>query len=450
MSRPGATEAGATEPRAPRVTEPGVTEPGVTEPGVTEPGVTEPARSRRRPRPKLRAPAPTVRLRLTALYGTVFLITGAALLTVGYLVVRDNLRTHHSLRVELRRLGINPVRGEFGFPDGSPEAKIIHTVEDQILGGALHRLLFEYSAALVVMTAISVIIGWLLAGRALAPLRRITATARRVSGENLGERIALGGPADELRELADTFDGMLGRLDGAFASQRHFVASASHELRTPLAIMRTEVDVALGDPSASPSELRQMAETVREMVDRSEQLIASLLVLARSEAAMLHEERVDVAVLAGDCITDLRARAAEARVQIQDDLQPAWAMGDPSLLERLIANLLDNGIHHNERGGYLRVRTRTRDGHVILTVVNGGRRIEPAIVEELAEPFRRLDRSLTGFGLGLSIVRSVAEAHHGTTSLRAPAGGGLEVRVELPAAPARAHSADPQAALTRS
>ena len=165
--------------------------------------------------------------------------------------MRTNLRTHHSLRAELIRLGIRPVRGEFGFPPGSATGKLIHTVQSQILGGALHRLLIEYAVALVAMTAISVVIGWLLAGRALAPLREITATARRVSGENLGERIDLPGPADELRELADTFDGMLARLDGAFASQRHFVANASHELRTPLAIMRTEVDVALADPDAS-------------------------------------------------------------------------------------------------------------------------------------------------------------------------------------------------------
>ena len=209
-----------------------------------------------------RLPAHTIRLRLTALYGTVFLITGAALLTLGYVFVRTNLRTHHSLRAELHRLGISPARGEFGFPPGSPTGKLIHTVQDQILGGALHRLLLEYIGALLLMTAASVLIGWLLAGRALAPLRDITATARRVSGENLGERIDLKGPEDELKELADTFDGMLTRLDAAFASQRHFVASASHELRTPLAIMRTEIDVALADPDASVGELRDMGDAL--------------------------------------------------------------------------------------------------------------------------------------------------------------------------------------------
>jgi hypothetical protein len=418
-----------------------------------------------RPARQRRTPAPTIRLRLTALYGTVFLITGAALLTVGYVFVRNNLRTHHSLRSELLRLGIRPTRGEFGFPPGSPTGKLIHAVQNQILGGALHRLLIEYAVALVVMTALSVLIGWLLAGRALAPLRDITATARRVSGENLGERIDLPGPADELRELADTFDGMLARLDSAFASQRHFVANASHELRTPLAIMRTEVDVALADPDASTEELRAMGEAIRDTVDRCERLIASLLLLARSEAATGQEEPVDIAALTADCITDLWARAQEAQIEVRDDLQPAWTSGHPGLLERLIANLVDNAIRHNVPGGYLQVQTRT-DGDVVeLVVANGGEQIDPARVAELSEPFRRLDRSVRGFGLGLSIVRSIAEAHRGVAQLSAPAAGGLEVRVALPRlvgpstrpwpadavrAPQGALSADPQSPLTQS
>ncbi|MGI8711911.1 MAG: sensor histidine kinase [Solirubrobacteraceae bacterium] len=381
----------------------------------------------------LGAPARTIRFRLTALYTTVYLISGAALLTIGYLLVRSNLRSRQSLRAALERHGLHPVvRGALGFPAGSPQAKLVHVVEQQILSGALHRLLFEYIGALLAMTVISVVTGWLLAGRALAPLRAITATARRVSGENLGERIALSGPADELRELADTFDGMLTRLDGAFASQRHFVANASHELRTPLAIMRTEVDVALADPDASTGELRAMGEAIRETVDRCERLISSLLLLARSEATTGHEEPVDVAALVGDCVTDLRARADEAHVEVSTDLRPAWTDADPGLLERLIANLLDNGIHHNQPGGVLSVQTRVRDCRVHLVVANGGPPLHQATVQELTEPFRRLTRSGSGFGLGLSIVRSVAEAQGGSVVLTAPASGGLVVRVELP------------------
>ena len=246
------------------------------------------------------------------------------------------------------------------------------------------------------MTLVAVATGYLLAGRALRPLRAITATAQRVSGENLGERIALQGPADELRELADTFDGMLGRLDGAFASQRHFVANASHELRTPLAIMRTEVDVALADPDASRAELREMGEAVRDTVDRCERLIASLLTLARREAVAGRGEPVDLAALAGDCITDLRARAHEAGVSVADDLAPAWTQAEPALAERLVANLLDNAIRHNVPGGFVEVSTRTIGDRVQLRVVNGGERIDPAEAAGLTEPFRRRNRAVSG------------------------------------------------------
>ncbi|HEY3725998.1 MAG TPA: HAMP domain-containing sensor histidine kinase [Solirubrobacteraceae bacterium] len=386
----------------------------------------------------LRSPAPTIRLRLTLLYGGVFLVTGVVLLTVGYLLVRSNLTQHHALTSKLQRLGLS-VKGDhllsraLGFAPGSPELKLARAVQQQIENDALNRLFWEYVGALLATTLVAVGTGWWLAGRALRPLRAITATARRVSGENLGERIALRGPADELRELANTFDGMLARLDGAFASQRRFVANASHELRTPLAIMRTEVDVALADPDASRGELRAMGEAVRETVDRCEQLISSLLVLARSEASAGPEEAIDIAVLAGDCITDLRVRAREARVRVRDDLDPAWTTGEPALLERMVANLLDNGIHHNEPGGFLDVSTRMQGGRVLLNVSNGGPVIDPADAEQLTQPFRRLDRSGGGFGLGLSIVRSVAEAHGGTTEVSARRDGGLEVLVSLPA-----------------
>jgi signal transduction histidine kinase len=392
-------------------------------------------------------PARTIRLRLTALYTSVYLVTGTILLTIGFLLVRKNLHSHHSLRAALARHGLHPmIGGSLGFPPGSPEAKVAHVVQQQIVNGALHRLLLEYVVGLIVMTAIAVFTGWLLAGRALAPLREITATARRVSGENLGERIALTGPSDELRELADTFDGMLGRLDAAFASQRYFVANASHELRTPLAIMRTEVDVALADPDASEADLRAMGDAVLESVDRCERLIASLLVLARSQATTGHEERVDVAALVGDIVTDLRAQADEAQISVRTTLRPAAVDADPGLLERLVANLVDNGIHHNVPGGFLTVSTTVDERRVRLVVANGGARIEAAEVEALTDPFRRLTRTGSGFGLGLSIVRSVAEAHGGTVSLTAPQTGGLVVTVDLPRpraiAPPRPSSAE--------
>jgi signal transduction histidine kinase len=409
----------------------------------------QPRRDRLRPpgtRLRIDGPAPTIRLRLTVLYGLVFLITGAVLLTIGYALVRHNLDARADFRAQLQKLGLAPPAGSpfFGrqllFAPGSPEASVADAVRSQLRNDALHRLVIEYVLALGAMTMVSVAAGWLLAGRALRPLRDITATARRVSGENLGERIGLVGPADELKELADTFDGMLGRLDAAFASQRHFVANASHELRTPLAIMRTEVDVALADPDASRLELRSMGEAVRETVDRCERLIEGLLVLARSEAATGRDDIVDLAALAGDCITDLRARAQDAEIEVSTDLFPALTRGEPALLERMIANLIDNGIRHNEPHGHLVVATRVDGETVRLSVRNGGPVIDPADARTLTEPFRRLDRSFGGFGLGLSIVRTVAEAHRGSLEVLAPETGGLEVRVTLPS---HARRADP-------
>ncbi len=399
--------------------------------------------------------APTIHLRLALLYGAVFLVTGAVLLTIGFLLVRGGLQNHHQLTDVARRLGRRQTSGDrllsraLGFPPGSPQLKLAREIQHQLVNDDLHRLFVEYLVALLAVTMASVITGYLLAGRALRPLRDITATARRVSGENLGERIALEGPADELRELADTFDGMLARLDAAFASQRHFVANASHELRTPLAIIRTEVDVTLADPEANVDELRSMGEAVRETVDRCERLISGLLMLARSEASTGRGEAVDIGALAGDCITDLRARAHEARVDVRDHLEPAWTLGEPALIERLVANLLDNGIHHNEPGGFLEVTTRRDNGNVQLQVSNGGPRIDPSDVEHLTQPFRRLDRSVHGFGLGLSIVRSVAEAHGGGMTITAREQGGLDVLVELPAAPIP-HVARGQRALSKS
>jgi signal transduction histidine kinase len=387
-------------------------------------------------RAAFRLPAPTIRLRMAALYGLVFLVTGVVLLTIGYELVHHNLNAPQDYRNELRKLGLAPPpfgHPTFEFGPGSTGARLANAVRAQLRADALHRLLIEYAVALGAMTIVSVVAGWLLAGRMLRPLRAITATARRVSGENLGERIGLKGPNDELKELADTFDGMLARLDGAFASQRHFVANASHELRTPLAIMRTEVDVSLADPDASTDDLRRMGDAVRETVDRCERLIEGLLMLARSEAATGREEPADLAGLAADCVTDLRARAEEAHVRVRDDLEPAWTRGEPALLERMIANLIDNGIRHNEDDGYLSVSTRTEDQRVHLIVANSGPVIDPADAETLTEPFRRLARVAGGFGLGLSIVRSVVDAHGGTLEVIAPPSGGLEIHVVLPA-----------------
>jgi signal transduction histidine kinase len=344
---------------------------------------------------KFRARA--IRIRLTLTYGVVFLLTGAVMLTVGYLLVRHNLHVRHSLRANARKLAFEQLHPRLHLPAGAAtgDNSALRAAEAagyaQAASDALHRLLIEYVAALAAMTAVSVVAGWIMAGRALAP------------------------------------------LDRAFESQRQFVANASHELRTPLAIMRTELDVTLADPDSGVEDLRSMGEAVRETIDRSEGLIAALLTLARSEMVSAREDPIDLAPLAAGCVSAFRAAADAAGLQIEAELAPAAVRGDRPLLERMLANLVDNGIRHNVSGGRLRVATRTVGGEAELVVSNGGSVIDQEQVRTLTEPFRRLTRTPGGYGVGLSIVRSVAEAHHGSLRVSAPATGGLEVRVRLPA-----------------
>jgi signal transduction histidine kinase len=395
----------------------------------------------------------TIRMRLTLIYGSVFLIVGVVALGLGYLLIRHNVIAHTQSIKETEEKFRSILRMDFRHHHhGHPAARgpkqhgepYITKVAATLAGisyhnaanNTLHKLLRELIAALFAMILVSVVTGWIVAGRALEPLREITAAARRVSGENLGERIDLQGPNDELKELADTFDAMLERLDQTFASQRHFVANASHELRTPLAIMRTEIDVTLADPDSTAEDLRQMGEAVRETIDRGEALVSALLQLARSEAITGHEELVDMAEMAGDVITDLHHRAEAANVKIITDLRPAVAFGESALLERVLTNLIDNGIRHNHEGGsmWVTTRTRKREPMIEIAVKSDGAELDSEQVPALTEPFRRISRTAGGFGLGLSIVKSVAAAHGGTIELEARPEGGLEVKVELPSA----------------
>ena len=276
------------------------------------------------------------------------------------------------------------------------------------------------------MTGVSVALGWWMAGRALAPLREITATARRVSGENLGERIALQGPDDELKELADTFDGMLMRLDSAFASQKHFVANASHELRTPLAIMRTEVDVALADPHASVARAAGDGRG-RARDDRSQRVADRGAAVPRAQRG---RARARGAGRPGGAGGRLHHRSASrSRGRRDHDHDDARTGGGARRLPRCSSacsrNLVENGIRHNQPGGELSVATSTVDGMAEVLVGNGGAVIDPAEVQSLTEPFRRLSRTAGGFGLGLSIVRSVARCTAARVELSAPPEGGL-------------------------
>jgi signal transduction histidine kinase len=287
------------------------------------------------------------------------------------------------------------------------------------------------------MALVSVGLGWLVAGRALRPLSAITATARRLEGSTLHERINLQGPQDELKELADTFDQMLDRLHAAFETQRRFVANASHELRTPLAIARTEVDVALADPATGPAELRAMAGRVLEANQRSERLIEGLLTLARSERQLRAAEPLDLALAAADALAAAAPEVGRLGLRVSQVLGAAPVAGDRALLERLVANLVENAVRHNHRGGWVEVDTGRTGSVAVVRVANGGPPVPPDQVAALFEPFRRLEADRTGSGrgagLGLSIVRSVATAHGGRATALARPDGGLEVSVELPA-----------------
>jgi len=397
-------------------------------------------------------PKASVRLQLTLLYGGLFLLAGAALLAVNYALVRSRFTL--PFHVEVSAPGTQPPvgagpgqgaglllitrAGEGDVIASAPSPGALEAVRGKLQAAALSQLLTQSGIALGLMALVSVGLGWLVAGRVLRPLQAITATARRLEGSNLHERINLQGPEDELKELADTFDQMLARLDAAFETQRRFVANASHELRTPLAITRTEVDVALADRDASPAELRAMAERVRDASQRSERLIEGLLTLARSERQLRAGEPADLSLAAADALSVARPEAERLGLRVSSVLGGAPVAGDRALLERLVANLVENAVRHNVAGGWLEVDTGLAGGRAVARVANGGRPIPPEQVAGLFEPFRRLGGDRTGSdrsaGLGLSIVRSVAAAHGGTASARAIPGGGLEVTVEVPAA----------------
>jgi signal transduction histidine kinase len=305
------------------------------------------------------------------------------------------------------------------------------------------REFLEYSlAGLGVTTLLAGALGWAVAGQVLRPLRAITEAARAASQENLDQRLALTGPPDELKELADTFDGMLARLDAAFASQRRFVANASHELRTPLTEMRTLIDVTMAKPARSVRQLESVVAGVRAAVDKSEELIEALLTLARSDRGVGATEVVDLPTAVEDAADLLGPAAAAAQVKIETALGDARAAGDRVLLERLVTNLLDNAIRYNVPGGWVQATTGRQADGVHLTVANSGQPIPADQVPGLFEPFRRLGPRTgtgTGSGLGLSIVQSVVTAHGGQLTAQARPDGGLKIEITLPAAgpPAR-------------
>jgi signal transduction histidine kinase len=382
---------------------------------MTAPGTRRPGRRM--------LPRRSVRARLTVLYSALFLLSGAVLLAIT-----------GGVGASVSSVGRANSAGQGSTQPPQPEAA-------HVQAAVSHALIVGSAVALGIMTVVSLVLGWIVAGRVLRPLRVMTAATQRISEDNLHERLAMPGPGDELKDLADTIDGLLERLEGAFAAQRRFVANASHELRTPLTTMRACVDVAVAKPEPVPAQTIALAGRLRTELDRVDQLLDGFLVLARAQhgdlpgQATLSLEYVVSAALA------VRAEAIAARkltVHHASGGDGTWVRGSQALLCRMVDNVIDNAIRHNTDGGWISVATGSEGPLARLVVETGGDVLDPQQVGQLAQPFRRLRADRTGSddgaGLGLSIVAAIASAHRGTLDLQARPGGGLRVAVTLPLA----------------
>ena len=420
-------------------------------------------RSRRqlRGRRRLRFPRYTIRLRLAVLYGGVFMILGTLLLAIIFLTVRSS--SHGEIvsaegataRIVERHVHAEPSGSTLTTIRETPASARAHqlgAVAVNVNNSDLHHLLTWSVIALAIMVLASMALGWVLAGRVLRPLQTITATARAISVSNLHQRLALDGPNDELRELGDTFDELLGRLEASFEAQRQFVANASHELRTPLTLERAIIEVTLADPATNETSLRAACERVLAIGDQQEHTIEALLTLARSERGVERRAPLQLDVITGKLIAESREALERSGLRFDAKLSDAATTGDPRLIERLVANLLDNAIHHNAPHGWVLVTTAADGQQAVLSVANSGPVIRPEEAELLTQPFRRHGTQRTAHGddhgLGLSIVSAIATAHGATLSVLPQAAGGLRVEVRFPVASAtfdpRVTSGEPQ------
>jgi signal transduction histidine kinase len=401
-------------------------------------------------------PRRTARLRLTLFYGGLFLVSGVVLLAITNLLVRSTTGNFVFFQMSGKGLplaknspaakAIFTYRNHYPPPHLLAEASKAEALAFRTHQSDLHQLLVQSCIAVGVMTVLSVALGWLVAGHVLRPLRSITASAQRISASNLHERLALAGPDDEFKELGDTLDSLLSRLEASFEAQRRFVANASHELRTPLTLERTLLQLALADPGATRASLRSTCEELLLYGEAQERLIEALLTLATSEQGLETSHPVDLSAITGLVVDSARPEAAGLGVSLEHDIQPASSTGDPRLVERLVANLVHNALRHNMAGGSARVETGTRDGVAYLSVSNTGPVVDGADIERLFQPFQRLDgprlSQSQGHGLGLAIVKAIATAHNATVVTKARPGGGLAIEVRFVAArPARVHVA---------
>jgi signal transduction histidine kinase len=374
----------------------------------------------------------TARVRLAFVYSGVFLALGIALVLVILLVTRSGTTVSVATRVgsgAVPNLRITPA--PIGGP--RPGAFIVQQHDRDIA-----RLLVVCLIVLALTAVAAFPIGWFASGRMLRPLRQITARARTISAGNLHERLALAGGRDEFTELGETLDDLLARLETSFDAQRRFVANASHELRTPLTVERTLLQVALADPNASAETLRATCEELLAAGRDQERLIEALLTLAGSDRGLEVRERIDVGALATPIVERPRAELDQHDIQLEAHLEAAITEGDPALIERLIANLVDNALRHNVDGGRVEISTRQQGDRALLIVENTGQLIAPEEIETMFEPFRRLGPARTGtdqgqHGLGLSIVRAIAEAHGAEIDAHPRPGGGLSMTVAFPA-----------------
>jgi hypothetical protein len=396
-------------------------------------------------------------MRLALAYGALFLLCGAALLAISYFFVASfpfaatvhitssspsHITSSHGTShiVHLKsppNVTSSPGPAKSPPPGPGVSANSVQGALNAQHSADLHTLLVWFAAALGVMAVASVLLGWLMAGRVLRPLRQITATARHISEDNLHQRLALAGPSDEITDLAETIDGLLARLEGAFDAERAFVANASHELRTPLAMMRTSLDVAAAKSPPVSKDASVLSAKVREGLDQADRLVESFLVLARAQRGATDDlTTVSLPQITADALATRADSADAANVNLRRSLDEAKVAGSPTLLSRLVVNLVDNAIRYNEAGGWVQVTTTTEGPSALLLVENSGPILDPAEVGQLERPFRRGGTERTcsdgGLGLGLSIVAAIAAAHHGTVELEARPRGGLRVAVKLP------------------
>jgi signal transduction histidine kinase len=385
-----------------------------------------------------RRPRGSIRLRLAALLTVLFVLLGGTLLGVSYALVRSSLTVDPRQLAETAagRLGLEPharPRSVPGTADVVGHRRFVAQVEEvqqELADDAVRDLTLQYLAILAAMAVLSAALGWFVAGRVLRPMAEITATARRVSRESLHERIALDGPDDELKQLADTFDSMLGRLESGFAREAAFVRNASHELRTPLSVIRAEADVTLADEADDPEALRRSLAVVREASERSERLIEALLALARADRDEHPWSEVDLSQL----VRQLTDETDLDGLRLELALRPARVRGDRELLRTMAANLIDNAVRHNSADGWIAIRTLSAGNEARLEISNSGPMIAAEEAAALTEPFRRLGtaRTCDGLGLGLSIAASVVHAHGGRLAIDPLELGGLRVSITLP------------------